>query len=192
MKHILKALAPYLAVVVFWCVLENAWLAILAYHAQILMWSRRSPRELAEGGNRRALIVIALPAVLLGPLLYFLLPSIANVPVAEWMTRYHVTGRSLLLMIPYFGVIHPLLEQLHWSDLRERTPAAHLLFAGYHMIVLFTLLPPLWLAMSFLILMMASIGWRRVTRTHGGPAVACASHVLADLGVIIAAWAMMK
>ena len=32
----LKMAAPYLAVGVFWCLLHNAWLAILAYHGQIL------------------------------------------------------------------------------------------------------------------------------------------------------------
>ena len=35
MKLVLKMLAPYLAVGIFWCGLSNAWLAILAYHAQI-------------------------------------------------------------------------------------------------------------------------------------------------------------
>jgi hypothetical protein len=40
MKLTAKLLAPYFAVGVFWCVFSNAWLAMLAYHAQILFWSR--------------------------------------------------------------------------------------------------------------------------------------------------------
>jgi hypothetical protein len=44
----LKLLAPCFAVLVFWCWLGNAWLAILAYHAQILLWSRGSLPKLGR------------------------------------------------------------------------------------------------------------------------------------------------
>jgi hypothetical protein len=191
LKLTLKLLAPYIAVAIFWCVLENAWLAILAYHIQILIGSRRRLGTLARGGNRRAFMVTAIPSVLVGPLLYFLLPSIASVPVAEWLARYHLAGLSFVLMIPYFGVIHPMLEQMHWSGLRERSPGGHAVFAGYHVIVLYTLLPPLWLALSFAVLVLASAGWQRIAKTTGGLAVPCVAHVLADLGIIFAAWALV-
>ena len=39
-QRTLRLLAPYLAVGVFWYGFSSAWLAILAYHAQILLWSR--------------------------------------------------------------------------------------------------------------------------------------------------------
>ncbi len=187
LKLTLKLLAPYIAVVIFWCILENAWQAILAYHIQILIMSRRRWGALVRGWNGRAFLAVALPSALAGPLLYFLLPSISSVPVGEWLARYHLAGHSLVIMIAYFGVIHPLLEQMHWSVLRERTPLAPALFSGYHVIVLYTLLPPLWLAVCFAVLVAASIVWRRIARTHGGLAVPCVAHVLADAGIIIAA-----
>ena len=53
----LAALAPYIAVVVFWCVLKNGWLAILAYHAQLygrrLHFASTSDTLYVDGKGRR-------------------------------------------------------------------------------------------------------------------------------------------
>jgi len=93
-----------------------------------------------------------------------------------------------MAMIPYFGLIHPVLEQVHWAALRDSTPLAHPLFAGYHMLVLHSLLPLPWLILSFVVLTMASFAWQRMAKMTGNLALPVASHALADLGVIIAAW----
>lgn len=188
MKTILKLLAPYIAVAVFWCVFANAWLAILAYHAQILVWHWSDLRRMRKLHTPRA-ILIAFPCVLAGPLLYFMLPRITLADLPTWLSLHHLTGLSVLLMIPYFGVIHPFLEQIHWLELRERTVLAHPVFAGYHMLVLSSLLALPWLFLCFAVLVAASLWWKQVARTTNGLTIPTLSHVLADLGVVIAAWA---
>ena len=143
MKRTLRLLAPYLAVGIFWCVFNNAWLAILTYHAQILFWSRRSLLELRRI-RRTRLVFLALSAAIVGPLFYFVLPYVTRVDPASWLANHQLTRLSLLAMIPYFGLVHPLLEQLHWSPLRESTPIAHVAFAGYHVLVLYSVLRLPW------------------------------------------------
>lgn len=187
MKQTLKLLAPYLAVAVFWCGLSSAWLAILAYHAQILFWARRDFTAIGSGCRRR-IMLLALPAALGGPLLYVLLPFITHTELAAWLSSHHLSGWSFMLMIPYFGLLHPLLEQIHWAPLREQTPLAHPLFAGYHLLVLFSLLTGPWLIVCFAILTAASFLWKELTQRTHSIAVPVVSHILADAGIIMAAW----
>ena len=91
-------------------------------------------------------------------------------------------------MIFYFGLVHPLFEQIHWAPLRESTPLAHLAFAGYHMLVLYSLLTVPWLALCFVVLVAASWLWQRMVRESGSLLLPIASHVAADLGIIIVVW----
>jgi hypothetical protein len=92
-------------------------------------------------------------------------------------------------MIPYFGLVHPILEQIHWQPLRETSVWSHPIFAGYHMIVLSSLLSLPWLIVCFCVLVGASISWKLMCHRTGGLTVAVVSHILADFGVVVAAWA---
>jgi hypothetical protein len=186
-KVTLRLLAPYIAVLVFWCLLSSAWLAVLAYHAQILFWLRAGQSERRRPARRRRLL-LALPATLVGPLLYGLLPCMTDTALPAWLANHHLSGLSFALMIPYFGLVHPLLEQRHWAPLRESTPLAHPLFAGYHILVLHSLLALPWLLVCFAVLTGASVAWQQMARRSGSLAGPVASHVLADVGVVVAAW----
>lgn len=183
----LKLLAPYLAVGVFWCGLSNGWLAILAYHAQILFWRRSSGPGVWRPVPRRVLPLV-LPAALAGPLLYLLLPVITEGNLPAWLAAHRLSGAPLLAMIPYFGLVHPVLEQVHWAPLREHTAWAHPVFAGYHMLVLWSLLPVAWLVACFAVLTAVSVLWHGLSRRGRGLTAPVASHALADLGVVVAAW----
>ena len=186
-KQTLKLLAPYLAVGFFWCVFSNAWLAIFAYHVQILCWYRQTPSNMARPSRNRFML-LTLPAVATGPLVYFLLPFITQTDLGSWLQKHHLSGLAFIAMIPYFGLLHPLLEQIHWAQLREYAPISHLMFAGYHMLVLHSLLTFPWLCVCFVILASASFIWQQIAKRSNSLAVPIASHVLADLGIITAAW----
>jgi hypothetical protein len=183
----LKMLAPYLAVGVFWCGLHSGWLAILAYHAQVLFWARGKPYVLSLPPRKRVL-GLAILAALGGPLAYFLLPVITRIDLAVWLAQYQLTGWSFMAMIPYFGLIHPCLEQRHWADLRDATPLAHLMFAGYHMLVLYSLVSWPWLILCFAVLASASWMWQRLHAHFHSPVIPVLSHMLADTGIMVAAW----
>jgi hypothetical protein len=81
-----------------------------------------------------------------------------------------------------------VLEQAHWAPLRERTWLAHVAFAAYHLLVLGSLLAWPWLVALFLVLVATSITWRRMVRDANSLAPAIASHMVADLGAMLAAW----
>jgi len=182
----LKLLAPYIAVGVFWLWMHDAWLAILAYHLQILFWALEARPNIGKPHNRRILL-LALPAAVAGPLLYVLLPHIVREDLSTWLSQHHVSDLSLLLMIPYFGLLHPCLEQIHWGPLRDSTPLAHPMFAGYHMLVLYSLLSTPWLLLCFVVLVVASAIWQQMAKRSGSLTLPALSHILADFGVIVAA-----
>jgi membrane protease YdiL (CAAX protease family) len=183
----LRMLAPWLAVGVFWLGFGDAWLAILAYHAQILLWSLGRPLGLRRPMRDRITWLIALSA-LAGPALWLLLPHITRTDLGGWLALHGLSGASLVVMIAYFGLVHPLLEQAHWTPLREATPIAHVAFAGYHMLVLASLLTPPWLVVCSVILTAASVVWQEMTRRTGSAWVAVASHMAADAGIVLVAW----
>ena len=186
-KLTVKLLAPYFAVGIFWCLFSNAWLAMIAYHAQILFWSDKSMFKMMRPRYTPAML-LALPAVLAGPLLFVLLPYITHEPLSVWLASHHFSRMSLLVLIPYFGLVHPCLEQLHWATLRKVGLVSHLMFAGYHMVVLYTLLTGPWLLVCFGILVAVSALWQQVATRMHSVAVPLVSHILADLGVAIVAY----
>jgi hypothetical protein len=188
MKLYLKALAPYIAVVIFWCFWQNAWLAILGYHVQILFWNRTVSRKIRSPRDSKDLF-LALPALLAGPAVYVLLPLITRTELSAWLDTYHLSGPALGIMIPYFGFVHPILEQIHWRPLRETSAWSHPLFAGYHMIVLSSLLTLPWLVLCFGALVGCSLSWTLLSHRRRGLTVPLLSHMFADLGMIVAAWA---
>ena len=190
MKRFLQTLAPYIAVAIFWCVFKSAWLSILAYHAQILFWSWRRLGLLRRGWDLRMFLVAAVPCLLAGPLAYALIPHVtADAGLKEWLAGYGLNGLWWIAMVPYFGLIHPLLEQVHWSGLRSAGWPAHLAYAGYHGIVLFLLLQPLWLCVCLGILLVVSAVWSRIQeKCRGGLLVVACGHVFADLGIVAVAW----
>ena len=187
MKLTIKLLAPYFAVGIFLCIFSNAWLAILAYHAQILFWFDKSTFKWKRPRYTH-LMLMALPAALAGPLLFVLLPYITHETLSLWLANHHLSRVSLLALIPYFGLLHPCLEQLHWAPLRKVGLVSHVMFAGYHMAVLYTLLTLPWLMACFGLLVIASMLWQLVATRTGSLVVPIASHILADLGVVIVAY----
>lgn len=187
MRTVLKFLAPYFAVGVCWFWLSNGWLAALAYHLQILLWAGlriplpRRPAQLRH-------LLWTLPAAAAGPLLYVLLPELSDGQLPQWFAEHQLSPVAMLLMIPYFGIVHPWLEQVHWKPLRERGVIAHPIFAGYHVWVLVSLTEWPWLVVVFVVLAVVSYLWGKLTTHSQSLTPAYVSHVLADVGIVAAAW----
>jgi hypothetical protein len=186
-----KALAPYVAVGIFWCFLSNGWLAILGYHAQVLLWGAEKGFTSWRPRWSKA-VWLAVPGALTGPLVVALLPYMTRVSLPAWLADHRLTGASLVLMIPYFGLVHPLLEQIHWAPLRAATPLAHPGFAGYHLLVLYSLLTLPWLIVCFVVLTLASWLWHVMTRRSGSVVSATLLHVVADLSMVVVAWWLVR
>lgn len=193
-KLTLKLLAPYLAVVIFWWGFQNAWLSILVYHAQILFWSKDHFKLLFKGFARQRFVRFALPCLATGLIAYFLLPFMyPEAALGSWLSSYKLERLSLLLMIPYFGLIHPPLEQMHWVELREKHGLlAHLCFAGYHAIVLSSLVNAIWLVLGLTVLFSVSMLWAWMHSRYQGLAIPTLTHGFADAGIIVAAFFLVN
>ncbi len=182
----LRLLTPYVAVGIFWVGYSHAWLAILAYHLQIILWHRFGRWVRTREQENRIARYVSFVCVLAGPVVYFFLPRIALVAPAQWLAHYRLDGAAFILMIPYFGIVHPILEQYHWHRLRSETGWAHICFAGYHVMVLYGFLPLGWLMLCLGGLMAISWIWKQAGNTAGSRASCMLTHILADLGVILA------
>ncbi len=185
MMTFLRLLAPYFAVGVFWCWLRNGWLAILSYHALILLLRERWPNWTRRITRKE--LLFAAPSIAAGPIVYVLLPEIAETPIATWLAGFGLSGVSLILMIPYFGLVHPFLEQAHWAPLCSRSRASHFFFAGYHALVLVSFLTVTWLIVAIALLVGASLLWETMRRHTLDNKASILSHMLADTGIILAA-----
>jgi hypothetical protein len=191
-RPVLAMLVPYAAILVFWHWFHSAWATILSYHCLILAFSWHSLGRALTGWNRRLFFALAIPCAAAGPATWLMLPQASRIPVLEWLAGYGLAGTSLILMIPYYGLVHPILEQAHWSSLRRDSRLGlvpHPAFAGYHVLVLVTLMRLPWIILCVGILIGASVSWRWAeSRKGGGLLIPVLSQVLADGGMIVAAF----
>ncbi|MBD3162391.1 MAG: hypothetical protein GF346_08610 [Candidatus Eisenbacteria bacterium] len=191
------AAAPFAAVGLGLYVLRDAWAAILLYHVQIAFWGfavPRRPADLRAGCAPRWLLAAGIASGLTALLLLLLLDTVLrnDVRLDAWLVRYGLDGASLSWFVPYYGVVHPVLEELHWDPLRRDRkfrPVAHVAFAGYHGLVLVLLLDSVWVLVSLAVLAGASITWARLRERLGGLCVPLVSHGIADAALMgVVAW----
>ena len=193
MTWYLKALAPFFAVLVGWVWLENAWLAILGYHIQIIFWSLIcNCKEDYNLGRVRGSWSLILPVLFTGVGAYYLLPFITKINLSHWLDQYGLRNWSFILMIFYFGLIHPFLEQRHWRPLCQDSQKGHFFFAGYHALVLISLMNWSWVIVSVVVLVVASLFWSWLYQREKGGLSGVLSHIFADFGMIIAFWFLVK
>lgn len=190
----LRLLAPYLAVLVGMVGFHNAWLAVVLYHLLIVATARGHWRlgRLRQGWHAVGWLGVATSAGA-GGVIYLLWPWIGGSTSAltSWLESYGLSRQAFLILLPYFSLAHPVLEELHWSAIRregEFPPwLAHCAFAGYHLVVLSTLVAPLWLPVVFVVLSGSSAVWARIDSHFDGAAMPLASHAAADIAIIVAA-----
>lgn len=179
---ILRMLAPYFSVIVGWLCFKNGWLAILLYHAQIIFWALLKEESPRITGLIKFTHTWILPSLLLGVAAFLLLPVlISHSGFREWLNIYKLLGYSLVLMIPYFGLLHPILEEYHWRPITEITSWGHFFFAFYHALVLYSRFP-LWLVVLCVLgLLLVSVLWSEMYKREGHMLSAILFHIFADL-----------
>ena len=192
-SHLLKLLAPYIGIGAGLLWLHSAWAGILIYHAQMLAWNWRRFPELARGWSVPALLLVVLPALAVGPGVWFLLPIALRDPGAldVWLGANGLTGASFALMVPYFALVNAAIEEVHWSGLRgadARGWIGHLAFTGYHGLVLWPAIRPGWVFATLALLLFASFVWDQTGRRARGLLIPTLSHLIADAGIVVVAY----
>lgn len=193
--NILASFIPYLAVWVGMILFRSAWLALGLYHAGIIafLWYRRPielPTRIRSGFGLPLLIPTAAACALAAPIIYVLWPWLnrPEVPLRTWLNSYGLSGTAWTLFIPYFSIIHPILEEAHWRTLTDKPDRLlcwrDAAFAGYHLLVLGTLVRLPWLSLVFSALVIASSFWRWTAQRFGGYGLSIATHAIADAAVL--------
>jgi hypothetical protein len=193
---LLAALGPYLAVLIGMHLFRSAWLAILLYHAGILAFlvCRRPAglwRRMWFGMKNPLLFPGLVVCAMAAPVVYFMWPWFAasETILPEWLATYGLAGRAWLLLIPYFSIVHPALEEVHWQAISPKRRKGlcwqDVLFAGYHVVALFQLIKAPWLFLVFTVLAGSSVFWRWAADRFGGYGLPILTHAAADAAVVV-------
>jgi hypothetical protein len=189
-------LVPYAAVLIGLHALHSAWSAVLIYHAAIVplvLRNRSAWRSVRSGWPPAAGIGLSLLCAAGGPVLILLWPWMARDPhgLQAVLQEIGLVETPWILFCIYYGSVHPLLEEVFWRGCLAspaRGPAAaDLWFAGYHGLVLPLFMKTAWVAVTLVVLALASWAWRTLSRRYGGLAIPVISHALAGAGIIAAA-----
>jgi hypothetical protein len=195
---ILAAGAPFAAVLLGLYLAKSAWLAIVLYHAAIVVATGKSEwRETMRQSSSACWNAATLPAVSIaalgGLLLYVLWPRLDATPsgLGKRLAEFGLHGASWYVFAVYYVTVHPVLEEQFW---RGRLGAGgnapdwrDVAFAGYHVLVLRVFITPAWVLACFAALLIASWTWRLLARRFGGLGVSIISHAFADASIITAA-----
>jgi membrane protease YdiL (CAAX protease family) len=195
---IIAAAVPYAAVVIGLYAVRNGWAAILLYHLGIVLVlignrSLTPLRRILTGWRSPVLILAMLAAAVAGPALYFLWSYMDATPsgLQSRLQEFGFDGASWIAFAVYYATIHSFLEELFWRGSARGgalTPGWwDAAFAGYHVLVLWFFIGPIWVGLCFVVLLLTSWLWRLATRRFGGLGVALASHAFADASIVVAA-----
>lgn len=201
-RHVVLVL-PCIAVLAGLSFLRSAWAAILLYHAVIVIYlfltrSNRPRPALFRGWHTTTGIGLILLCACCGPLLVILWPVIENVKgsLSAALDSFGLNGVRWWLFAAYYVSMHPILEEIFWRDaLAERNRSIDIVdvaFAAYHALVLLHFLKIPWVIVVFVILVLVSSLWRRITGRYHRLAMPVISHMTAGLGIVTAIYLLTR
>jgi hypothetical protein len=205
-EHVLRYLAmaiPYAAVLLGLYVLRSAWVAILLYHAGMVILLRFGGQEgplkaVRQGWSAPAAAFTGIVCAACGLLLALLWRTMAreHMNLGETLASFRLSGLSWWVFAVYYVTVHPALEEIYW---RGYLPRAHrfpvvadFAFAGYHVLVLCIFITLPWVLVSFGVLLFAAWSWRQLVARYAGLGIAIAGHAAADLSIVVAAEYLMR
>jgi membrane protease YdiL (CAAX protease family) len=195
-------LMPYFTVWLGLYVLKNAWAAVLGYHIGIILlvtlagaWT--SPREFRTTTPLWKVLFFGLTGCVAGISVYFLWPFIHVSPqLTEALIEWGLTPRVWPIFILYSALVNPWLEEIYWRGWlgsAARLPSVHdAFFAGFHLVILAPFFPPIWLAVTFLVLAFSGWLWRQVIRTEKSMLASSLFHMAADVSILLVVWSTLK
>ena len=192
----LTPILPYLAVAIglFW--IQNAFWALLGFHAAILtsLLLVRSSVPLSilfQSKDIRWVILSALLCGSSGISLYFLLSYFGIVDdLSTQVEAFGLTRATWPLFITYFTLVNPFIEEYFWrgylgSPTRRLYPS-DFLYAGFHGLILAGKMELGVVLYSLIVLVLAGWFWRQLARANGGLLAPVVGHMAADFTILMA------
>jgi hypothetical protein len=200
-----KWLAPVLPYFAVWAGLfffQNAWAAMLGFHAAILLVlaaARPSlpPAALLRSKNPRRVLFSALFCSASGMGLFLLWDFFGVSPnLPSQLAALGLNASTWLWFIAYFSLVNPWVEEYFWRGMMGNdtiTPhAGDVLYAGYHAMVFWGMTRPLTVVLAVALLASAGWFWRQISRVDGGLLSAVLGHMAADFSIMIVVYWMCK
>ena len=189
---------PYLAVGIGILWIHNAFLALLSFHAAIVLslLVARSPIPIRTLFQSKSIRWVALNILLCGSSgisLYFLwsyFGVVENLP--GQVEALGLTRSTWPLFITYFVLVNPLIEEYFWrgylgSPTRGLYPS-DFLYAGFHGLILMHKVQPGVVLFSLGALVLAGWFWRQLARADDGLLAPALGHMAADFTILMAVY----
>jgi len=191
-------LLPYGAIGFGLHILHSAWAAVILYHVAAAGLAGRAQWNGLRGGWRwRWILALSAVCALAGVLVQALWPwAGGGRDLSAVLSGWGLQGTSWVLFAAYLSVVHPIVEEVVWRGVGEQRARwlswRDVAFAGYHALVLPSLLGPLWVIVALAGLTVAAALWRIAAVRTGGLGAAVVSHGVADFAIVIAAHVIMR
>ncbi|MFH1376576.1 MAG: CPBP family glutamic-type intramembrane protease [Candidatus Woesearchaeota archaeon] len=192
---ILALLVPYVAMIFGLYVFHNAWIAFIIYHILILivMISTKNMgywKELVKGRNVLIIFLAVLFGICGGLLIYILAPFIGiKSYINPALVALGLSGVSWLVFVFYHSLVNPWFEEAYWRGFlgskKKSIVLNDIIFAAYHMLVLFLFLEWYWVLLAFVILITTAWLWRQLARKYNGLFIPMLSHMAGDASIMI-------
>ncbi|HSL45974.1 MAG TPA: CPBP family glutamic-type intramembrane protease [Anaerolineales bacterium] len=196
----LTPVLPYLAVGIglFW--IEHALLALLTFHAAIvlsLLLARSTVpvKILFRTHNVRWVLLSILLCGSSGISLYFLVHVFGiRGDLSAHVRSLGLTTSTWPIFLTYFVLVNPLVEEYFWRGyLGSPTMglyASDFLYAGFHALILWRSVQPALIVYSLIVLVLAGWFWRQLARIDGGLLAPALGHMAADFTILMAVYWM--
>jgi hypothetical protein len=194
-KKWVAPLVPYPAMVLGILILNNAWAAILIYHASMVLVLAFSTTGITVKSffySKSALlpVITALGGILGGLLLRYLWPYL-SIPadLANYLAVMGLTETTWPWFLAYFILVNAALEEYYWRGFLGSKSILPILndfwYSGYHVIVLAGKINWEWLAAIFVVLAGAAWLWRQMNHWSRGMLPSLIFHFTADASIML-------
>ncbi|WFB35130.1 CPBP family intramembrane metalloprotease [Kiritimatiellota bacterium B12222] len=178
-------------------VLDEALVSVVLYHVGIIacmFWQNFELKQVLRGFDARLCLGVGGLCLLTWPLITVLWPIMVQpgVDLSALLVDWRIRGSFVGVFVVYSITLHPILEESFWRGMMPDHWKSDILFAGFHLLVLYPLVHAIWLPVVFGVLTVASGIWRWITRRQQGLLVPILTHALADLGVVLAVWMLLR
>jgi uncharacterized protein len=197
-NRVFSLLVPYLAIGIGLLWFRSAWMAILSYHAgmvlMVVLSRTRVPwRAVFRTNNLLIPLIITLIAACSGLLVYLLWPLLSiTSDISRYLLKMGLTPETWPYFLAYFILVNPLIEEYYWrgylGDNTRQIILADFMFSGYHVIVLVGEIKLIWMGVMFLALMAGAWIWRQSDRLSEGLLPSVISHLAADISIMLAVY----
>ncbi len=194
----LSPILPYLAVWAGLFLFKSAWATLIGFHAAILLaimfvHPHLPINILFKSKSFKWILISALVCITSGIGLYFLwdVLDITHELPAQ-LQSIGLTSSAWPAFFAYFCLVNPFIEEYYWrgtlGNPSKKLQAMDVVFAGYHVLVLWGRVNPSSILIAVIILTSAGWIWRQISREDGSLFAAVLGHMIADFSILLAVY----